>query len=246
MAEDFKAAAPLAGKSRELRGGSTPIIPIVIIGTGLYLAWFGVHYWMSDVKWPSDPIKAVLTGQPIPAGGAAPSGFLQGVSKGPFPGAGGAAGSAVVPSSTDAVAIAALKYQGAGYVWAGPGAPVGNWDCSSFVSKVLGEDLGLPLPGGGHFGDLGYPPHAHGPGSTAYMLYGTGIDQSQVQAGDLIVSVEHIGIAISPTQMISAQQPSTGTAVSSFPAGFPGGPPVYRRVPVSAAPSPALGPIGHI
>ena len=34
--------------------------------TGAYLAWFGVHYWRTDVTWPSDPVKAVLTGKPLP------------------------------------------------------------------------------------------------------------------------------------------------------------------------------------
>ena len=130
----------------------------------------------------------------------------------------------------DRIAAQALKYIGSGYVFGGRADRVGDWDCSSFVSKVLGQDLGLPLPGGGRWGAPGYPPNAHGPGSTAYMLYGTGIEHSQVQSGDLVVSVEHIGIAISPTQMISAQSPSSGTAIGDFPAGFPAGPPVYRRV----------------
>lgn len=49
--------------------GDAPVIPLVIIGTGMYLAWFGVHYWRSDTKWPTDPVKAVLQGKPVPAGG---------------------------------------------------------------------------------------------------------------------------------------------------------------------------------
>ena len=42
------------------------VIPLVLLGTGMYLAWFGVHYWDSTTKWPSDPVKAVLTGKPLP------------------------------------------------------------------------------------------------------------------------------------------------------------------------------------
>jgi len=227
------AADPLpapAGQNYRV-GPGTPILPVALAGIGAYLAWFGVHYWMSDVSWPSDPIKAVLTGKPMPANTRSPSGLSSSV----FGGGLSSLGSPIAPTAgqTSQISAAALRYQGKGYVFGGPADVPGDWDCSSFVSYVLGKDLGLVLPGGGRFGDPGYPPHAHGPGSTAYMLYGLGIDRSQVQAGDLIVSVEHIGIAISNSQMISAQQPSTGTRVSGFPDGFPAGPPVYRRVPVN-------------
>ena len=46
--------------------GDAPVVPILILSFGAYLTWFGVHYWRSDTAWPSDPIKAVLTGKPIP------------------------------------------------------------------------------------------------------------------------------------------------------------------------------------
>jgi hypothetical protein len=49
------------------------VIPVVLIGAGMYLAWFGVHYWGSDTKWPSDPVKAVLQGKPVPAAAGAQS-----------------------------------------------------------------------------------------------------------------------------------------------------------------------------
>jgi len=41
--------------------------PLAVSVTGLYFAWFGVHYWR-DTKThiATDPIKAVLTGKPIP------------------------------------------------------------------------------------------------------------------------------------------------------------------------------------
>lgn len=47
--------------------GSAPLIPVVLIGIGGYLAWFGIHYWDSETKWPTDPLKAALTGKPIPS-----------------------------------------------------------------------------------------------------------------------------------------------------------------------------------
>lgn len=53
--------------------GDAPLLPVVMILAGGYLAWFGVHYWTSDVKWPSDPVKSVLTGQGLPAANPEPS-----------------------------------------------------------------------------------------------------------------------------------------------------------------------------
>lgn len=43
--------------------GNAPIIPIVLLGIGLYLSWFAVHYWGSDTAWPSDPVKNILQGK---------------------------------------------------------------------------------------------------------------------------------------------------------------------------------------
>jgi hypothetical protein len=47
-----------------------PVIPVVLLGVGGYLAWFGVHYFDSSTKWPTDPVKAVLQGKalPVPSG----------------------------------------------------------------------------------------------------------------------------------------------------------------------------------
>jgi len=54
--------------------------PLAVSVTGLYFAWFGVHYWR-DTKThiATDPIKAVLTGKPIPttAKGKAPSASIK-------------------------------------------------------------------------------------------------------------------------------------------------------------------------
>ncbi len=51
--------------------GDAPVIPVMLLGAGMYLAWFGVHYWRSDVKYPTDPVKAVLQGRAVPAAGHA-------------------------------------------------------------------------------------------------------------------------------------------------------------------------------
>jgi hypothetical protein len=44
-----------------------PIIPLGLIIAGAYLTWFGVHYWSSDTKWPTDPVKSVLQGNGVPS-----------------------------------------------------------------------------------------------------------------------------------------------------------------------------------
>lgn len=52
--------------------GDAPVLPVLGLLVGGYLAWFGIHYWRRDVTWPTDPIKAVLQGKPIPAPGSKP------------------------------------------------------------------------------------------------------------------------------------------------------------------------------
>lgn len=49
--------------------GDAPVIPVAVLGIGAYLAWFGIHYWRSNVKWPTDPVKSVLQGKGMPAAG---------------------------------------------------------------------------------------------------------------------------------------------------------------------------------
>ena len=44
-----------------------PILPISLLIIGAYLSWFGTHYWKSNVKYPTDPIKSILTGGSLPA-----------------------------------------------------------------------------------------------------------------------------------------------------------------------------------
>lgn len=81
--------------------GDTPVIPVLLMAFGGYLCWFGVHYWRSDTTYPTDPLKAVLTGKAIPkpdhsATSAAvegiitssPSGNTLGTDTGTSPGAG--------------------------------------------------------------------------------------------------------------------------------------------------------------
>lgn len=54
--------------------GQAPVIPILLAVMGVYLVWFGIHYWRDEaIAWPSDPMKALLQGKPLPAPQRAPS-----------------------------------------------------------------------------------------------------------------------------------------------------------------------------
>lgn len=52
--------------------GDAPVMPLVILGIGGYLTWFGIHYWRSDVKYPTTPIKDILQGKGSTPAGTAP------------------------------------------------------------------------------------------------------------------------------------------------------------------------------
>ena len=116
---------------------AAPVLPVTLILGGAYLSWFGVHYWRTDVAWPSAPIKAVLTGQPVPVGQKTNTAQLTTSVAGPgmqifndVTSSGAELGSGF----GDQIARTALRYQGAGYVWGGDASVPGKWDCSSFVS----------------------------------------------------------------------------------------------------------------
>lgn len=224
--------APAPQPSAIQRAESSPVLPVGLMLIGGYLVWFGVHYWRSDVKWPTDPVKAILTGKPLPDPKntsdadtvvyygkvlqKAPEVGAQAGSAASAAGGGSIVGSAAgIAGSNNKISADALKYVGAGYVFGGNASAIGKWDCSSFVSYVLGHDLGLPLPGG-KWGDPGFPPHAHGPTTLQYLVYGSALNRSQVQAGDLVVWNTHMGIAISPSQIVAARTTATGTGLSTI------------------------------
>jgi cell wall-associated NlpC family hydrolase len=135
-----------------------------------------------------------------------------------------------------AIARDALRYKGQGYVYGGPASTPGDWDCSSFVSYVLGHDLKMTLPGGGSYGQPGYPPSSHGPVVVDYAGFGSAVASGQEQAGDLacwvgVGPLGHVGIVTGRGQMISALNPSLGTLVTPIQGTGPAGAPlVFRRV----------------
>jgi len=213
-----------------------PMVPVALLVAGGYLTWYGVHYWREG-GWPTSPVKSVLTGKGVPAPGRATTSAailtadIKASSATDTGGTGGGTGQATgtAGATGSAIADAALKYSGQGYVFGGNADRPGNWDCSSFVSYVLGHDLNMKLPGG-RWGDPGFPPHVHGPTTLNYLVFGQPVTLQNIAPGDLIVSTEHMGICIGGGKMISAQDPRDGTGIAGFPGGFPAGPPVYRRV----------------
>lgn len=130
-------------------------------------------------------------------------------------------------ASGSAIANDALQYNGHKYAYGGaPGSSGQNgWDCSSFVNWVLGHDMHMTLPGG----ISNYDGSNHGPVASSYRSYGAGISRSQVEAGDLLVWSTHIGVALNNTTMISALNPSLGTAVTGIENGGPQGESVTCR-----------------
>ena len=214
----------------------------VAAGTGLYLLWFGVHYWRSDTAWPSDPVKAVLTGKPIPVPNR------PGIDLGAFLNEAGtpvsAPGGPLSPGGVSgqfaqvgrsALVEVATKYVGTGYQWGGRADAPGHWDCSSFVSYCLHE-AGQPLPGG-RWGDPGYPPNSHGPTTGTYLLYGTPVNRTDLQPGDLVVWPTHMGIVVDATRIVAARSTSEGTGYSGIDATSASlhEVPQYRRPPGTAA-----------
>ena len=133
--------------------------------------------------------------------------------------------------SPSLIASDAMQYQGVPYAWAK--ANPNGWDCSGFVNWVLGHDLGMALPGSVKAGFSG---KSHGPVVVQYATWTKATKVRSPEAGDLCIwyglgAAGHIGIAVSPTQMISALNPALGTIVTDIQGtGPPSAPLTYRRV----------------
>lgn len=138
---------------------------------------------------------------------------------------------AAAGTGISAIANDAMQYDGAGYVWGGtPASGTGHWDCSSFVSWVMGHDLRMAIPG---YQPGAYTGTSHGPVALQYKLWSGAVTvpAASMQAGDLACWNTHIGIVTGPDTMISALNPSLGTKVSSVSGGAPKGETVaVRRV----------------
>lgn len=83
----------------------------------------------------------------------------------------------------------AERYRGHRYVWGGGANPQTGWDCSSFMSYILGKNGGS-LPGGFHAPSL-----QHGP-TAAQFRNGSPLAMGSVRSGDIAVEKNggHVGM----------------------------------------------------
>lgn len=201
-------------------------VAIGALSAGVLLAWSGIKGWsvlgtLQDVVSGKQPAGTTGAGTPI-SGATAPL---------------SSSGTAAAGTGSGSIVSDAEKYKGHAYLYGGaPGAAgTSPWDCSSFCNWVLSHDLGLPWPGKGR-----YDGKSHGPTTVlwaAWFRAGSGgtsvVPRSQVQAGDIIVWAAHMGIAISNSQMISAENPKSGTGISNIDGGGSGPLLVCGRMPGS-------------
>jgi cell wall-associated NlpC family hydrolase len=152
-------------------------------------------------------------------------------------------GAAAASGNTgSAIADDALRYVGHPYLYGGaPGANGQSpWDCSSFCSWVLGHDLNMVLPGAS---SPGYSGASHGPTTLSYLAWSgaqtVSNSASAAQAGDLCVWQTHMGIATGNGQMVSAENPQSGTKTDPIAGFIPGEILFVRRIKSTS--SPALG-----
>jgi len=131
------------------------------------------------------------------------------------------------------IASAALRYQGASYVFGGiPSHGIGQWDCSSFVNWVVGHDLKMAIPG---YSPGTYNGQTHGPVVLDWATWsGASTHKGPPARGDLCVwpgagAGGHVGIAVSGTQMISALNHSEGTKTTGITGFGPRGVAVVFR-----------------
>jgi hypothetical protein len=143
-----------------------PIIPLALIGTGLYLLWFGVKYWEDEaVIWPSDPVKAVLQGKGLPARSAdiTADAYLTSaqLANAAGSGSGGSAGSPTVPPTG------------------------GNYPNSQPIMAYLIAQGYTPVAAAGIYGNMyqesGGNPEAGGPGNAGLIQWTPGSEAGPYQ-----------------------------------------------------------------
>lgn len=126
--------------------------------------------------------------------------------------------------TSSALANDALQYAGHAYTFGGAPGKDGksNWDCSSFINWVIGHDGKRAIPG---YSAGQYDGSVHGPPTGSWGIWPglKHIQLSELQPGDLIVWVAHMGMCVGTNQMISALNSKLGTKVTPI-TGYGNGP----------------------
>src|SRR4051812_36393875 len=152
---------------------------------GLLFVWSGIKGW-SVLGTIGDLIVGVKPNQSV-------SYPLQ---IAPKASVGNAVGSAVAASGAAGLAVIALSYQGHAYRFGGAPGPNGDkpWDCSSFINYVVGVKAGRAIPGNG---PGKYTGTSHGPATGNWAAWNgmTTVSRADVQAGDILLWLGHMGMA---------------------------------------------------
>jgi cell wall-associated NlpC family hydrolase len=120
---------------------------------------------------------------------------------------------------------AAMRYNGHKYIFGGPSNLTDGWDCSSFVSYVLGHDLGMLLPGGKTWAAATNNGNGHGPVASDFVntpgFTKVGSNAANNEPGDLLVWSGHVGFGTGNKGMFSALDEQLGTGASGASAPYP-------------------------
>lgn len=179
-------------------------------GVGLLFVWSGIKGW-SVLGTLGDLITGVKPNQPV----SNPLEIQPKNASTPIAGIVAATG----------IAAIALAYEGHAYRFGGAPGTDGSqpWDCSSFVNYVVGVKAGMAIPGNG---PGQYTGTTHGPPTGVWAAWSgmTTVSRSQVQAGDILLWLGHMGIATGHDTMISALNPRVGTKTQQIDSGVGRGP----------------------
>jgi cell wall-associated NlpC family hydrolase len=189
--------------------GGVPGPAVLATAAGAVLVWSGVR----GVS-VTGALRSLISGKAPPAASSAEAIAAP---------AAGSAGASIAGDSAagSAVSADAVKYIGHAYSYGGAPGPDGAapWDCSSFVSFVLGHDLGMAIPGGS-WASVTSNGASHGPTTLSYLAWSgattVGHTAAVAQAGDLCVWQTHIGICTGAGQMVSAEDEQLGTGLSNI------------------------------
>jgi hypothetical protein len=179
-------------------------IALSSIAAGSLLVWSGIKGWNLTTT-----AAQVITGK-VPSG----SEVNALTNADAISGSSSTSGGGVTPSG-NAMADKIQTYIGHAYTYGGAPGKNGTdpWDCSSCINWIVGHDFNHAIPGASN-----YDGTSHGPPTGSWLVWPglKHIPFEQCQAGDIIVWVTHMGMAISPTTMVSALNSSLGTRESGI------------------------------